>query len=75
MGQTLFPLDSLHFLGAPEVWPQQRDPRVPMGMWEMGGCLVVSQLRTSVQEKREHRRSSENFIPENSTPVNSTVKL
>lgn len=42
MGETSFPLDGLE--GASEVWPRQRDTRIPAGTWETGGCLALSDI-------------------------------
>lgn len=65
MGQTSFFLDG--FLGTSEVWPWQKDTRIPMGMWEVGGFLALSQLRTSLQEMWQHGKCSEMFTSGNST--------
>lgn len=71
MGDTSLPLDG--FEGASEVWPRQRDTRIPVGTWETWGCLALSQLRTSVQEKHRHRRSLQMVTSETSTQMASST--
>lgn len=59
---------------APDDWPQQRDPCIPIDMWEAEGFPALSQLRKSMQEKRQHKRSSEVFTSERSILLSSQTE-